>query len=654
MTAITSITVTDTETEAIMEETLISERVRDEEASALGEENDAWSMWGVSRKNTKKKGGKKRNTSCHDAPRYNAPAEVRPSTVVEDNAITLGSKMEKSIASDRVQNITEPRNREIPFSNWNSGISQDTKILDTKNTKSESAGFSGLYSSKSTHRLEQIADLRARGIGDYIDLPQLVVCGDQSAGKSSVLEGLTGLPFPRQDGVCTKFATEIILQHSIGEQKITATILPSPSRSDKSKTTLRSYRRQLKCFDELPAAIAKAGSLMGIRGFNDVKEGPEFTKDVFRIEVSGPVRLHLTVVDLPGLISVANEEQTEDDVQTVQNLVDSYVANPRTIILAVVQAGNDIANQGIIQKSRRVDTAGQRTVGVITKPDLINQGTEKRITLLAKNLDTTKLKLGYFLVKNPTPTELAIGITAEQRQGREVRYFQSSPWKEQALDMDRVGILSLQSYLQSLLDQHIERELPKVREEVKLLMKKTEAAIEALGEERPTTGHLRIFLSRLAMRFHGLTTSALNGTYHEVDSVFFSNHDKDKHSTRLRASVHLLNTKFSDNMSHSGQKRKVVERDLNADCDVEDVLEDSQLLVTKSEMKAWVKEVSSPLIRFQEDTEVFRYTPIAEERNYPGIITMYYCPSCSSSSQAGGTRSQRIIWMLNLKRSWAL
>ena len=106
-------------------------------------------------------------------------------------------------------------------------------------------GLSELHSSKSTLRLEQIADLRARGIGDHVDLPQLVVCGDQSAGKSSVLEGLTGLPFPRQDGVCTKFATEIILQHSAGERTIVATILPLLSRSDSSKASLRAYRRQL-------------------------------------------------------------------------------------------------------------------------------------------------------------------------------------------------------------------------------------------------------------------------------------------------------------------------------------------------------------------------------------------------------------------------
>lgn len=82
--------------------------------------------------------------------------------------------------------------------------------MTTPNTSDlGSAGLSGLRSSKSVLRLEQIASLRARGIGDNIDLPQLVVCGDQSAGKSSVLEGLTGIPFPRDDGVCTKFPTEV-------------------------------------------------------------------------------------------------------------------------------------------------------------------------------------------------------------------------------------------------------------------------------------------------------------------------------------------------------------------------------------------------------------------------------------------------------------
>lgn len=83
-------------------------------------------------------------------------------------------------------------------------------------------------------------------------------------------------------------------------------------------------------------------------------------------------------------------------------------------------------------------------------------------------------------------------------------------------------------------------------------MKKTEMEIEALGDERQTIGHLRLFLSRIAMRFYSITTSALNGTYHEIDSVFFSDQNRRESSARLRASVHLLNTGFSDEMRQKG------------------------------------------------------------------------------------------------------
>jgi hypothetical protein len=72
-------------------------------------------------------------------------------------------------------------------------------------------GLAGLQTDQSSRRLNQIDRIRARGVGDHISLPQLVVCGDHSAGKSSVLEGSTGILFPRQEGVCTRFATEIIL-----------------------------------------------------------------------------------------------------------------------------------------------------------------------------------------------------------------------------------------------------------------------------------------------------------------------------------------------------------------------------------------------------------------------------------------------------------
>jgi len=116
----------------------------------------------------------------------------------------------------------------------------------------------------------------------------------------------------------------------------------------------------------------------------------------------------------------------------------------------------------------------------------------------------------------------------------------------------------LRFYLQTLLDKHIERELPKVRLEVKKLTEGVEMKIMAFGEERPTSGHRRMFLSRLAMQFHSLASCALNGTYHEADPVFFGEPQTER-STRLRAIVHQHNSKFADYMRINGQKRKIMD-----------------------------------------------------------------------------------------------
>ncbi|KAK0246875.1 hypothetical protein LTR29_018030 [Friedmanniomyces endolithicus] len=320
-----------------------------------------------------------------------------------------------------------------------------------------SSGLAGLQSKKSIQRLEQISSLRARGISNSIDLPQLAVCGDQSSGKSSTLEGLTNIPFPRADGVCTKFPTEVILEHSDEQESITATIIPHPLRSDHARARLQEFHANIEDYSQLPQVISSAGALMGLRGYGDNLTGPAFVEDVLRIKVVGRTGLHLSIVDLPGLISTASEEQTEEDVQTVQRMVDSYIQKPRTIILAIVQASNDIANQSIIRKSKQYDRAGQRTVGVITKPDLINRGTESRVALLAKNQDTTKLQLGFYMLKNPTPTEMEQAIVSSQRSANEYQFFHSSPWREQNLDAGRVGIDKLRGALQALLDQHVEK-----------------------------------------------------------------------------------------------------------------------------------------------------------------------------------------------------
>lgn len=451
----------------------------------------------------------------------------------------------------------------------------------------------GLNSHKSSQRLEQIARLRARGVGEHVGLPQLVVCGDQSTGKSSVLEGITGIPFPRQDGLCTTFPTEIILQHSSNDLNIKASIIPSTARSDDEKIKFREFTRVLTSFDQLPEVISEITKLFGLVSTDKSVKCPAFVQDVLRIEVTGSVGLHLSIVDLPGLIAVPNEDQTDDDVDTVHDLVNSYIANDRTIILAVVQAGNDIANQTIIKRSRKYDPNGSRTVGIITKPDLVNKGTEQRVALLAANRDTTKLKLGFFLVKNPTPNELATGITPEQRQKAEIQYFHDSPYAGLGLDPDRMGILSLQLFLQQLLDLHVEKELPKVREDIRCLLRSTEHSLSLLGERRDTSPLMRVYLTRVSTSFQRLIQSALNGNYDGNESEFFGNGLDSVR--RLRANVHNLNLAYADTMRTKGHRRAIVSHSESvSDTDSVACPETDpypQLQVTKKEMTSWIMKV---------------------------------------------------------------
>lgn len=464
------------------------------------------------------------------------------------------------------------------------GVQQEA-MFDTAGTLSE------LQSDTSTKRLEQIASLRARGVGEHIDLPQLVVCGDQSAGKSSVLEGITGLPFPRQDGLCTSFATEIVLTHTEGPTMVTAEIIPHQSRSETSVASLKSFGRTMESFQDLPEVIATAALLMGVRSSDKNLDGPAFASDILRISISGQTGLHLSVVDLPGLISVPNEEQSESDVDTVHALVDTYVRNPRTIILAVVQASNDIANQSIIRKSRKYDPMGQRTVGIITKPDLINKGTEGRIALLARNQDTTKLKLGFFLLKNPTPAELLAKITPRQRELNESAYFAAPPWNELFLEENKVGVASLRRFLQQLLDRHMAKELPNVKKEIKVLVQRVGKQLDDLGEERPTAGHLRRHLARLATRFHILANAALHGNYDITDMDFFSKSGGPEDHIRLRAFLHFVNSRFANEMRDYGHTLKVGETQSasdNSDSDDGDGPNHCQKTITDDGMRSFI------------------------------------------------------------------
>ncbi|KAI3535469.1 vacuolar sorting protein VPS1 [Colletotrichum filicis] len=415
----------------------------------------------------------------------------------------------------------------------------------------------GLRSQRSTHRLNQIEKLRANGIGNLIDLPQLVVCGDQSAGKSSVLEGITGMPFPRQEGLCTRFPTEIVLRHSNEPFMAKATIRPHSSRPPGIAQTLSNYVREMEeDLSDLPVAIEEVSKLMGIRGFTDSPDDAAFASDALRIEISGPTGLQLSIVDLPGLISVSNEEQSQADVEAVHAMVRGYLKSTRTIILAVVQASNDFANQGIIRIAREYDPDGQRTVGIITKPDLINAGSEAKLANIAKNKDAIKLKLGFFLLKNPSPSEMKADSGNNNRAEREMNLFSSPAWKAQNLDMSRTKLGCF------------------------------EKDLEEMGPERRSLGDIRSFMTNVSMRYYQLAQAALDGNYHCSEAAFF----KEKNGSRLRSLVHQRNGAFATKVREQGHKRKITYGPPTPRSEDGSSSKSGQILVTGTEMVSWVRE----------------------------------------------------------------
>ena len=111
--------------------------------------------------------------------------------------------------------------------------------------------------------LEKIDRLFACNVGEYIDLPQLVVVGDQSSGKSSVLEALTKLPFPRESGLCTRFATQITFRR-FQETHITVSVIPAQDASEEHKAAARAWNiNDLRSLD----ANAFADIMIEVRRF---------------------------------------------------------------------------------------------------------------------------------------------------------------------------------------------------------------------------------------------------------------------------------------------------------------------------------------------------------------------------------------------------
>ncbi|KAI9886420.1 MAG: hypothetical protein M1823_001809 [Watsoniomyces obsoletus] len=416
-----------------------------------------------------------------------------------------------------------------------------------------SSSLEELQSDELRHVLDIVSQLRRCGLDSMLSLPQLVVCGDQSAGKSSVLEAATEIDFPRNDNLCTRFATEIILRRAPSDA-LAIKILPDRERPQHEQEAMANFRESISNLNQLPAVMDKAMALMGI-GTASETTSKAFAKDVLSVEIEGPTRPQLTLVDLPGLIQTETKGVTAEDVQLVSEITEHYIKQPRTICLAVVAATNDYANQGILKRVRAVDREGDRTLGIITKPDRLpsGSGSEQAYIDLAKNQDIF-FKLGWHVLKNRSFEES--GDSFQARNASEASYFRRSNFS--ALPRDCVGIDALRDRLSRLLFNHVKQELPRLRTELDEALADSQRQMKGLGERRSSPEDCRRLLTQLSLNIHDTCKAAVNGYYegdyfsHKTDKKFFI--DSVEGRRRFRAVVRSLNFEFAKTFRKSGHK----------------------------------------------------------------------------------------------------
>ena len=397
--------------------------------------------------------------------------------------------------------------------------------------------------------LDIIDSLRSQGVSHYVDLPEIIVCGDQSAGKSSVLEAISGMPFPTKDGLCTRFATELVLRRG-REVNIKVSITPGESRFGEDKERLESWQPKASIDKEGLGTVTDEAK----RAMADTTGTGEFYEDILRIELTGPGQPHLTMVDLPGLFRRGNKEQSDADVGIVRGMVERYMARPRSIILTVVSAKYEYVLQEVTLMAKRADPEGLRTMGLITKPDTLDVGSdsESYFVRLAQNLEA-ELRLGWHVLKNRKFEERH--VTSAQRDTIESEFFSRGLWD--SIDSSRCGVAALRVRLSAVLRDQILAQLPSLVQDVEDGIHDCASRLDRLGPVRGTPQQQLSYLLRVSEEYTSLVTQAVEGTY--TDRLFGNRKKIDKFHTRLRAVVQSRLREFAEEMRLNGQRQYIVD-----------------------------------------------------------------------------------------------
>lgn len=227
--------------------------------------------------------------------------------------------------------------------------------------------------------------------------------------------------------------------------------------------------------------------------------------------------------------------QDRSAMAEVRDLVQSYMEQERTICLIMVPSTQDIATNEAIEWAQRFDPTGERTIGCMTKPDLVDPGAEGEVIAVLTN-QRKPLTLGYVMLRNRNQREVAEGISTAEARRREMAFFESSPAFSE-VDRSLLGVEQLTAKLTSVLVSRIYSALPSMRNEIIRKLERTTVELDELGQGAGSSeAEASMTLMRLIFEYHGLLQDTCQGRY--VDKRLWSS------KARLCTRAHALYDEF--------------------------------------------------------------------------------------------------------------
>ncbi|KAG5759383.1 hypothetical protein H9Q72_012498 [Fusarium xylarioides] len=379
--------------------------------------------------------------------------------------------------------------------NHHGPMSMDTKILsrdESRMIKNKASLFEEPNQQR-TKLFDLITRLRRYNVEEHFGIPQIVMCGYQSTGKSSVLEAITEIPFPTGVGMKTKCVTEVTVCGSESEQDaIEVTIEPSRDVRDKGNSEERSQR--LKAFQGKANRLEEIGALLHSAEetiCEDREPDGVVTRDIVRVRISScRYKNPLQLYDLPGLVGTDNGNHAQEDIK---KMMIEYVEKPNTIIIAVVRANGDTtgAETSVLKDMcQKYDPDGERSFCILTHPDESKDRTGQWINVVQGEESSKALGFnGQWHVLRNWPEERRVSYE------RESEFFETTAWKEVAAD--KRGAKALGERVRERLFSKLKEQLPHMEESLRQELEKVDARLMALGGAESDSEKVESFRSKL-------------------------------------------------------------------------------------------------------------------------------------------------------------